>query len=100
MKTVMYNEKSIIIEEEKKKFFSRKIKKVRIEIELHNINEICREEYQGLLNAIVIFYGDNQEERLLNEEYMNLEKLYRFLLEQNELGKRMKITTLDLEKIL
>ena len=98
MKKVLLKDEAIVIEEEKKIFFSTKIETKEILVD--NIVKVTREEFQGNLNSITIFYNDNQEEFLMVEECSDLENVYEFVLKQRELGKQIKIVKFDIETLI
>ena len=60
---------------------------------------VRREEYQGNLNSMTIILGDNKEEFLIAEECPEIEGLYQFIIKQRELGKKIKITKIDIETL-
>lgn len=94
-KEIYFRKDVIIIEEEKKGLFSSN--KVKKEILIDDIIQISREEYQGNLNSITILLKDNKEEFLIAQECFDLEGLYKFVIKQRDLGKRIKIIKIDIE---
>lgn len=98
MKKVLLKDEVIVIEEEKKIFFSTKTE--TREILVDNIFKVTREEFQGKLNSITIFYNNNEEEFLIAEECNDIENVYEFVLKQRELGKQIKIVKVDIETLI
>ena len=95
MKTIFYNEKSIIIEKEKKTLFSTK--KVERELKLDDIDIVSRDEYEGELIVLTIYMKNAMEEHIKLEEYENIEGLYKFLVEQKKNGKTYKLQSFDVD---
>lgn len=105
MKTVVYRDESIIIEEEKRKLLSKKLVTKTTEILLDDIGEVSRDEYKGKLNSITILiknkFGESKTEQFITlDEYPDLENLYDFLVRKKEAGKNYKISTFDIGTIL
>ena len=97
MKTIFYNEKSIIIEEEKKTLFSTK--KIERELYLDDIDTVSRDEYEGELIVLTIYMKNAMEEHIKLEEYGNIEGLYKFLADQKEKGKEYKLQSFDVDTL-
>ena len=97
MKTNFYDEKSIIVEEEKKTLFSTK--KIERELKLDDIDIVSRDEYEGELIVLTIYMKNAIEEHITLEEYESIEGLYKFLVEQKRYGKAYKLQSFDVDTL-
>ena len=97
MKKVECQGDIIIIEEEKKKLFSSSTRLVTKKILINDIEKISRQEASGLLNAIIIFLKDGTEEQLYNDECYDLEKIYKYFIEQKNQKSEIKIEKFNVD---
>lgn len=99
IKKINYNEHNIQIVTEKKKLFSKKIKRKVTTISISDIRMIRKELYQGQWNSMTIETRNGQEEFIVSEELegeQDLENVYNFLITKKE-EKQFEVRILEIE---
>ena len=99
MTTIHMKDNSIVIEEEKKRFFSSKTKTIIREVFLDDIEEVRRDEFEGVFNSLGLHLKNGQEEFFVADECFDLEKVYQFFVEQRNNGRQIRIFKIDIETL-
>lgn len=98
-KKINYNDHNIQIVTEKKKLFSKEIKRKVTTISINEIKMIRKELYQGQWNSMTIETKKGQEEFIVSEELegnQELESVYNFLITKKE-EKQFEVRILEIE---
>lgn len=99
MRKINYNDHNIQIITEKKKIFSKDVKRKQKTISIDEIALVRKELYHGEWNSITIITKDNHEEFIPAEELKEqeeLKNLYEFLIAKRK-EKQFEVRILEIE---